>query len=113
MSYKCKITVLRKEFFPDLVETFIGKPNVGRCDKFQEGQEFMVDFKTYFNMGIPEGFCSEAWESIQKYVFTHISGGTVFKGWPKDDGVAIACCNDGVRPVIFKLERIEAQEEKK
>ncbi|RLB26553.1 MAG: TIGR04076 family protein, partial [Deltaproteobacteria bacterium] len=27
--------------------------------------------------------------------------------WLKQKGVAIACCTDGLRPVIFKLERIE------
>ncbi|MCH5156022.1 MAG: TIGR04076 family protein, partial [Clostridiales bacterium] len=24
--------------------------------------------------------------------------------WIKEKGVAICCCNDGLRPVIFKLE---------
>ena len=36
-------------------------------------------------------------------------------GWTKDDRVMIACCNDGTRPVIFKIERIdipETEEEK-
>lgn len=37
-------------------------------------------------------------------------------GWTKDDHIMIACCNDGTRPVIFKIERIdipENEEEKK
>ena len=25
-------------------------------------------------------------------------------GWTKDDRVMIACCNDGTRPFIFKIE---------
>ena len=28
-------------------------------------------------------------------------------GWMNDDKVMITCCNDGTRPVIFKIERIE------
>lgn len=26
-------------------------------------------------------------------------------GWTNDDRIMIACCNDGTRPVIFKIER--------
>lgn len=29
------------------------------------------------------------------------------RGWTNDERVMIACCNDGTRPVIFKLERID------
>lgn len=28
-------------------------------------------------------------------------------GWMSDKKVMIACCSDGTRPVIFKIERIE------
>lgn len=28
-------------------------------------------------------------------------------GWTNDDKVMVACCNDGTRPVIFKIERID------
>lgn len=37
------------------------------------------------------------------------------QGWTNDDRMMIACCNDGTRPVIFKIERIdipESEEEK-
>jgi len=36
-------------------------------------------------------------------------------GWTNDERMMIACCNDGTRPVIFKIERIdipESEEEK-
>jgi len=26
--------------------------------------------------------------------------------WFKEKGIAISCCSDGLRPVVFKLERI-------
>lgn len=37
------------------------------------------------------------------------------QGWTNDDRMMIACCNDGTRPVVFKIERIdipESEEEK-
>ena len=30
--------------------------------------------------------------------------------WTRDDRMMIACCNDGTRPVIFKIERIDPPE---
>ena len=32
------------------------------------------------------------------------------KGWTNDDRMMIACCNDGTRPVIFKIERVDIPE---
>ena len=29
------------------------------------------------------------------------------KDWMKDENTMIACCSDGTRPVIFKIERID------
>lgn len=31
-------------------------------------------------------------------------------GWMRDDRQMIACCQDGTRPVIFKIERIDIPE---
>lgn len=33
------------------------------------------------------------------------------KGWTNDEKMMIACCSDGTRPVIFKIERIDEMEE--
>ena len=30
--------------------------------------------------------------------------------WTNDERMMIACCNDGTRPVIFKIERIDIPE---
>lgn len=30
--------------------------------------------------------------------------------WTNDDRVMIVCCNDGTRPVVFKIERIDIPE---
>ena len=32
------------------------------------------------------------------------------RSWTNDDRMMIACCNDGTRPVIFKIERIDIPE---
>ena len=29
------------------------------------------------------------------------------RGWTNDEHMMIACCNDGTRPVIFKIERLD------
>ena len=50
-------------------------------------------------------FCGEAWDAVSRYVYTALQGGSIMKGWTKDDRIMIACCNDGTRPVIFKIER--------
>ena len=53
-------------------------------------------------------FCVEAWKAIYQYVFalSHGASGDVFYygDWIRKPGVAICSCNDGLRPVIFKLE---------
>ena len=35
------------------------------------------------------------------------------RNWTNDDRMMIACCNDGTRPVIFKIERIDIRKQKK
>ena len=52
-------------------------------------------------------FCSEAWDAINRYVYAALQGGSIMSGWTNDEKIMIACCNDGTRPVIFKIERID------
>lgn len=37
MKHKVKITVLRREFFPDLAEKYLADPKVGKCPHFEDG----------------------------------------------------------------------------
>lgn len=104
---KCKITVLRKSYFKELAQEYCSNPEVGPCSFFEEGQEFLIDRDTYFSMKIPGGFCAEAWQAIQHYVYAALQGGAIMRGWMKKENQMIACCNDGVRPVVFRLERID------
>lgn len=55
-------------------------------------------------------FCSEAWDCISRYVYAALQGGAIMRGWTNDEKVMIACCNDGTRLMIFKLERIDEEE---
>ncbi len=99
---KCKITILKKMMNQDLAKEFC-QETVTPCPVFQEGQVFIYD---HFGEGTkPANFCEHAWNDIYKFVITLASGGT-FLGWMKQDQTGIACCTDGIRPVVFKLEMI-------
>jgi uncharacterized repeat protein (TIGR04076 family) len=96
-----KITVL-KRFHPS--EVFEKSPVTietpfEECALFKEGQEFIVE-----NMSMPEGFCNTAWISIYSNIRMLSFGFDL--PWFKEKGVAVNSCIDGLRPVIFKLERI-------
>ena len=104
--HKCKITVLRREIYQDIQEQYLVNPQAGKCPVFEDGQEFIVEKKEYLKL-MNGKFCSEAWDCISKYVYAALQGGSIFSGWTKDEKIMIACCNDGTRPVIFKLERID------
>ena len=108
VTHKCKITVLRRELFQDLADQYLADPNSGKCPYFKDGQEFIVDNEGFFRMMKGE-FCSEAWDCISRYVYAALQGGSIMRGWTNDEKVMIACCNDGTRPVIFKLERLDEE----
>ena len=105
---KCKITVIRRELYEDLQEKYLSDPKSGKCHFFEDGQEFMVEMDDYFHM-LHGKFCAEAWDCISRYVYAALQGGSIMSGWTDDERVMIACCNDGTRPVIFKLERIDEE----
>ena len=46
-----------------------------------------------------------------QYVFALANGARSFyyNDWIRQPGVAIACCNDGLRPVFFKLEATDEE----
>lgn len=102
-----KITVVKKSLYPELAEQYVGMP-VETCPVYTEGQEFIISGL----MIKPEGFCEWAWNDIYKTVVALARGGNfsrdTFEGWMKDDRTMITCCTDGIRPVIFKVERVNA-----
>ena len=98
---RVRITVLRKTLQEDLAKEY-GVAGLTKCPMLTEGQVFYADYAK------PEGMCDEAWKAIYQYVFAlaHGSGeGLFYFGvWIDKPVVAICSCNDGLRPVIFKLE---------
>ena len=97
---KCKITVLKTLLNEDLASEY-GAKGIGKCPLHTVGQEFFTDWSK------PDGFCDEAWKAIYQYAFALSHGSEVFYygDWIEKPGVAICSCNDGIRPVIFKIER--------
>ena len=109
MKHKCKITVLKRECYQDLQGKYLADPKSGPCPFFREGQEIIVDNDNFFRM-LHGTFCAEAWDCISRYVYAALQGCSIMRGWTNDEKVMITCCNDGTRPVIFKLERIDEEE---
>jgi uncharacterized repeat protein (TIGR04076 family) len=101
---KVKITVLKTTFDRELAQEY-GAEGLTACPMLQEGQIFYADYAK------PAGFCDEAWKAVYQYVFAlaHGAGKELFYhgDWIRKPGVAICSCNDGLRPVIFKLEATE------
>ena len=101
-----KITVLRRMFNEDLAGEY-GIDGLTPCPMLREGAVFYADYAK------PEGFCDEAWKAFYQYVFAlaHGSGDQLFYygDWIRKPGVAVCSCNDGLRPVIFKLEATDRE----
>ena len=98
---KCKITVLKTTFDEELAKEY-GVEGLKACPMHTAGQTYYADYAK------PDHFCDEAWKAIYQYVFALAHGadaGVFYYGdWIKTPGVAICSCNDGLRPVIFKIE---------
>jgi len=99
---KVKITVVKKISRKDMfgnnppVETILPP----ECDRLEVGQEFISE-----DCDCPPDFCNWAFADIQRDIAHLFFGGSY--PFLKEEGVALSCCTDGSRPVIFKLERIE------
>lgn len=103
MSKKVKITVLKKEFYPEFAERFLTDGEaVGSCPLLEAGDEFIFEG----NAKMPENFCPWAWIDIYGSV-NAISSGSSFTPWNKQEGQSIVCCTDGIRPVVFELRAME------
>jgi len=101
---RCKITVLKRCFNKDYVDEYVEaarREGLGPCEVFREGQEFVTDVIS----GMPQGFCSWAWDDLYKSLIGFFAGGD-FGMWYERKDVIIGCCTDGTRPVIFKIEKL-------
>lgn len=98
-----KITVIKKIFNQELIDEYCSlslPPACSGCPKCKVGQEYFVADHNQ----VPEGFCSWAWADIQRDVTTVMFNGSY--PWVKEKGMAIACCTDGLMPVVFKIEKM-------
>ncbi len=103
----CKITVLKTMYNEDLSKTY-RHPYLehGPCKFFKVGDEFIVDYLTVR----PEGFgCDWAWDDIHKILMILMTRGN-FGTWMKDENNFVTCCTDGLKPVVFKIERLPDQD---
>lgn len=112
MQHKVKVTVIDKKCFTDYQEKYLADKQSGPCPFYQVGDEFVFERYNGTDDFWREGNgsqCAEAWDCISRYIYTGLQGGSIMRGWTNDERMMIACCNDGTRPVIFKIERIDYQ----
>jgi uncharacterized repeat protein (TIGR04076 family) len=99
---RVKLTVLKRLDPKDLFDEYPVKEREWfvPCQVYKDGQEYILGE----NLAMPEGFCPSAWHTIYGNVRTLSFGGNL--PYFEEEGVAISCCSDGMRPVVFKIERI-------
>lgn len=100
---KIRITVVSVELKSDLIEQY-GYKKLEKCPCHKEGDTFITDFRK------PDLFCTDAWNCIDKFVFAlaHTKKPLFWNDWAKQ-GKAVACCNDGLRPVTFLIEALDEE----
>lgn len=131
MKHRCKVTVLDTKCFEEYQNEYLADPKSGPCPCYHAGDEYIFDRTPdkddFWHMGLntlvksngdPDTtaggekmpFCAEAWDAVSRYIYTALQGGSIMQGWTNDERMMISCCNDGTRPVIFKIERIDIPE---
>ena len=99
---KVKITVQKKEFYPEYAEEYLTDGRAaGPCSLLEVGDAFIFEG----GAEMPPGFCPWAWIDIYRNV-SAISTGSTYTPWNNKEQLTIACCTDGIRPVIFRIEAI-------
>ena len=101
---KVKITVLKVTFNEDLAREYAveGYPP---CLIHKEGQ---VMYSNGWQK--PKEMCDYAWSVMRDFVLAIAQGAGYILGkgnWLKEKDMAIVSCNNGIKPVIFKLERTD------
>ena len=99
MADQVRITVLKRELYKDLIKEYSSNPETEQCPRYKDGQEFILETKD-----MPAGFCSWAWADIQRDVAAVFHGASF--PWIERKSMIISCCTDGLRPVVFKIEKI-------
>jgi len=101
---KVKITVVKKfdskDVFRDQMPA-VSDDFVTTCSLWPEGKEFLVEF----DGKMPQDFCSWAWHDIHRDLCVVRFGGKF--PWLMQSGLAYSSCSDGLRPVVFKIEKVK------
>lgn len=97
---RCRITVLKRMLNKDITEEYCNR-EIMPCEKFYEGQGFIIE-----DWERPEDFCEWAWNDMHQS-YRALMTGDASEGWMKDEGTLIYSCTDGLRPVVFKIERLK------
>jgi uncharacterized repeat protein (TIGR04076 family) len=99
-----RVTVLKRAVFRNLIDEYVPeerKATYGPCPRFEDGQVFEV------RGGVPPaGFCARAWASIFGDLAVAELGGDA--PWINRKNTMITCCNDGLTPVVFRIDRLES-----
>jgi uncharacterized repeat protein (TIGR04076 family) len=102
MMTKIRITVVKgftaEEVFGGDVPDHFPESFVSPCPMHPAGQEFVME-----DLNCPEGFCNWAYADIQKDLVDLFFGSEYYR----DRKANWVTCTDGMRPVVFKIERIE------
>ncbi len=91
-------------------DVFVFERDHGKDDYWHVGLNTLIKTSADPNTvagGPKMPFCSEAWDAISRYIYAGLQGGSIMRGWMRKENEMIACCNDGTRPVIFKIERVD------
>ena len=127
MKHTVKLTVIDKKCYPELQQQYCADAQAGPCPCYNVGDTFLFRRDDYWHMGLDTlvhtgadpatvaggpvmPHCSEAWDAISRYIYAGLQGGSIMRGWMQAENTMIACCNDGTRPVIFRIERIDEEE---
>ena len=97
-----KITVLRKQLYEDFAEEHL-TDGIQPCDFYEVGDTFLYTGGEGRDapVDVDPGPGAEALRHLR-------SAGATCTPWQKRDGVSVVCCTDGIRPVTFLLEALEA-----
>lgn len=104
---RIKITVVKKLKTEDIFGHNVPKisEEASCCERFEEGDTFISED---VNMGMPGGWpCPWAYNDIYRGLVVLQYGGDFRSVGIKEKGLVYLACTDGLRPVIFKLERLE------
>jgi len=101
-----RITVLKRTVNCDICEEYGGiawklRGGCQPCGRYEDNQSFVSE-----RGEMPDGFCSWAWADIQRDVTMLRLGGA--KDWLRQPGTWLSSCTDGLKPVIFLLERVSS-----